>query len=497
MINKVSWYYAIKGTNMELIEINGRRWQKYRGEEGQDVYIAEFVESGESVLGQYADETSYDILIDCDADFYLPAECDMEKSTTCDRECINCLDESRVAFKFRKNVFTQEEQDGAYKGLWGAAIESNNRGLAAGPREESQGNRDWVTGYQHDVLKWFAKGQPINIDGSDPVETFLSKHHQAGEEIRGGVWLRTKIEPEYGDYKNFFPKMLEKLQSMTNVAASKEAKRVLETMISATSYATAIWSGIAGFYGRYPRIPYGRATAYTDHNREQFELCYPFARKLDQEFARMLPNRYAAQKQCADAVDKKFLIGEDTTFTTITVNTTTAERNARMACHRDAGSLNKGFSNLTVISDGKKDWNGGYLVAPEVRVAINVRPGDLLLIDNMRIIHGNTPIESPVGKSEEDLLRMSLVFYFREDVLKLGSWEYEHLRRSFVDYRRLNQDHPLWRPYWNGVSPAFMEDTSEEWYNYLTSTGGKDIMLENQPGLWHNFNSKNTLEDFF
>ena len=99
------------------------------------------------------------------------------------------------------------------------------------------------------------------------------------------------------------------------------------------------------------------------------------------------------RKKFADRLDKRFLIGEDTTFTTITVNTTQSDRKARMACHRDAGSLNEGYSNLTVITKDGKDWKGGYLVTPEVRAAINVRPGDLLLIDNMRIIHGNTPIE--------------------------------------------------------------------------------------------------------
>jgi hypothetical protein len=250
-------------------------------------------------------------------------------------------------------------------------------------------------------------------------------------------------------------------------------------MMSDTSYATTIWSGIAGFYGRYPRIPYGRPTAFTDHHRDEFELCYPFARKLEKTFAELVPGRHALQQKCAEQIDKKFLIGEDTTFTTITVNTTTNERNARMACHRDAGSLNEGFSNLTVISDGKKNWKGGYLVAPEVRAAINVRPGDLLLIDNMRVIHGNTPIDPPEGGNPDDLLRMSLVFYFREDMLKLGSWEYEHLRRAYVDERRKNEEHKHWRPYWNGVSPGMWNE--KEWYDWLEANGGPSMVDKYHP----------------
>lgn len=477
---------------METIRFGKYEWQKYTGDEGQDVYIARFMIPSDELLGSYVDDSSYDILIDNDADFYIPPDCDIVSEATCDNECLNCVDETQVAFKFRKGVFTQGEQDGALAGLWGAAVESNNRGMAAGPREESQGNRDWVTGYQSDILKYYLQGQPTNVDGSDPLEEIAKKHAKGEDEIRGGVWLRTKVEEEFGTYKNFFPTLEGQLSQMSIDEAAKEAKRVKNTMISDTSYATAIWSGIAGFYGRYPRIPYGRATAYTDHNRETFEKCYPFARKLEKEFARLLPNRHGVQERCARRIDNKFLIGEDTTFTTITVNTTTNDRNARMACHRDAGSLNAGFSNLTVISDGNKNWSGGYLVAPECRVAINVRPGDLLLIDNMRVIHGNTPINPPEGGKPEDTLRMSLVFYFREDMLNLGSWDYEVIRRQFIDDRRKNPEHPLWKPYWNGVSPSCFEQ--EEWYDYLREHGGEEMVKMYHP---ESYIIPTTLEEFF
>ena len=472
---------------MEVIKIGGRVWHKFKGDEGQDVYVAQFIDNAEELLGKYADESSYDILIDSDADFYLP------QGLTDTEE----LTESRVAFKFRKNVFTKEEQEGAFEGLFDAAKESNNRGLAAGPREESQGTRDWVTSFQYDILKYFMDGQPKSVDGTNQIDEIKRNNQVEKHEIRGGVWLRTKVEEEFGDYKNFFPKCLSALENMSVEDAVEYATKIRKSFISDTNYATAIWSGIAGFYGRYPRIPYGRATAYTDHNREMFEKCYPFARKLEKEFARMLPERHLAQKEFADRLDNRFLIGEDTTFTTITVNSTSADRNARMACHKDAGSLNAGFSNLTVITKEGKNWKGGYLVAPEVRVAINVRPGDLLLIDNMRVIHGNTPIEAP-DSGVEDFLRMSLVFYFREDMDKLGSWEYEKLRRQFVDDRKVNQSHELWRPFWNGVSPGFMNDDSEEWYRYILEKGGEEMIKQNQPKLWEHFNTpKITLESFF
>lgn len=476
---------------METVVIGDYRWKKFKGDEGQDVYVAQFLLDEDRVLGQYVDKSSYDILIDEDADFYLPDD-------SLDDE--DNLNEDRLAFKFRKNVFTAEEQQGALEGLWGAAGESNNRGLAAGPREERNKTRDWVTNYQSEVLNWYAKGQPVPATGEDPIQVIkenLEKKEALGENIiRGMVWLRTAIEKEYESYEAFFPELEKKLSSMTVSEATAEAKRIQTKFISDTSYATAIWSGIAGYYGRYPRIPYGRPTAYTEHHLSDFEKSYPFARKLDKTFAELMPVRYGRQKEFADRLDNRFLIGGDTTFTTITVNTTTKDRNARMACHRDQGSLVPGFSNLTVVTEGNKGWKGGYLVAPEVRAAINVRPGDLLLIDNMRVIHGNTPIESPES-GDDDLLRMSLVYYFREDMDKLGSWEYESLRRAYVDERRKNEEHEHWRKGWNGVSPGMWEE--REWYDWLGNMsdlmlGDDSLLREYHPEA---FDKEGTLEEFF
>lgn len=453
---------------MEKIEINGNVWTKFKGDEGQDVYVAEFMIKSEEVLGKFADPESYDIVIDSDTDFYLPSNDMFDKDS---------LTEDRVAFKFRKNVFTPEEQSGAFEGLFGAAQESHNRGLAAGPRNFSDHSRDWVTPFQKEVIHYYETRNAYDIV-SDKVEVLRKEYENSIQENRGGVWLRSKIEDEFGSLETFFETFIERISEMSLDDAKKYAKEFKEEFISDTTYANSIWSGIAGFYGRYPRIPYGRPTSYTDHHRETFEKCYPFARKLDAEFKRLMPIRWARQNEYVKQVDNRFIIGEDTTFTTITVNTTTSTRNARMACHRDAGSLNDGFSNLTVVTKEGKDWTGGYLVAPEVRVAINVRPGDLLLVDNMRVIHGNTPIEPP-ETSEKDFLRMSLVFYFREDMLKLGSWEYERTRREYVDDRRLNPSHPLWRKHWNGVSPNMWYE--KEWYDYLSSKLGEEVLKKYHP----------------
>jgi len=87
---------------MEEITINGNTWQKYKGDEGQDVFIAKFMIDQDKLLGKYVDESFYDVLIENDADVYLPPECDMTQQQDCDNVCINCMSESELAFKFRR-----------------------------------------------------------------------------------------------------------------------------------------------------------------------------------------------------------------------------------------------------------------------------------------------------------------------------------------------------------------------------------------------------------
>jgi len=62
---------------------------------------------------------------------------------------------------------------------------------------------------------------------------------------------------------------------------------------------------------------------------------------------------------------------------------------------------------------------------------------------------------------------MSIVAYFREKTLETGDFDYEHYRNAFVESRRLNQQHPMWRPLWNGVSEAMFE--KQEWYDFLAA----------------------------
>jgi hypothetical protein len=426
------------------------------------VIIAKSKIDCEHLLGQFLDESHFDTLIDEDIDCYLQSE-----------------DESNIAFKFRKNYFSKQQQDDAYAGLREAATPTQNRGLAAGPKGEKCGNREWVNEFQLHVLDFFKK-QPENsvvpVNVKEEVEMLRAKYAST-ESSRGLVWLSVKVREDKFD----FEKWLKKVVKMPIKERKEEARGIEDTYISDTTYANVVNSGIAGWFDRYPRIPYGRATAYTQNSYDKFKLSFPFLQSLDRGFAELLPTRHAAQRAAADQIDPAFLIPQ-TVFTTITVNKT-----FRTAAHRDAGDFTNGLSNLLVLSNNG-NYTGGYLILPEVRIAVNVRPGDLLLVNNHEYIHGNTPIVT----HDEVAERISLVCYLREKMLELGSKEYEDHRFNYVECRRKNKEHPLQRKLWNGISEGMWEE--QEWYDYLERNGGREMVQKYHPKAYEKIS---TLEDLF
>ena len=413
----------------------------------------------EEVMGTFVRNEYYDRVIDSDCDLY-----------AWNQTGIN--DESNIIFKYRKNIFTKEEQDAAYAGLREAATESQNRGMAAGPRgeqlgQENRGNRDWVTGDQIAILEFLSR--PLNsIDDGTTIESikeFYKRNNK--EETRGQVWLRSEVTKVYPEYHGWFNKWLGDMVLLSREEQQKEAKYMIDNYISDTNYAQSVMSGIAGYFDRYPRIPYGRETSYTEKNREKFALCYPYLHKLNDQFRELIPGRWNAQNEQANKLDNRFRI-DGTVFTTLTVN-----HNWRTACHRDAGDLTTGFSNICGVTgpDGK-GWRGGQFILPEFRIAINLQPGDMLLVNNHEGIHGNDAL---IGDDND---RMTIVAYFREKMVDLKSWEYEFLRKQYIYDRHLNKDHKYYRPQWNGVSPNMWED--QEWFDYMEKHNMADPYKEKQ-----------------
>jgi len=423
----------------------------------------------EHLLGQFLDESHYDTLIEEDCDVYL-------------RDPLSPVEngEHNVILMFRKGWFSREQQSGAYDGLMLAAKPSQNRGLAAGPKGIKLQGRDWATPEQLNILDYLSKLGDTATFTTEDVERIRAVS-KTKKDTRGMVWLADEKARLNFDFDRWLNSRLHDsmVDGVPGSAIRADAQYVRDNLISDTTYANPVDSGIAGWFDRYPRIPYGRATAYTAQNFERFQLSWPFMERLSNGFRDLLPQRWRYQMDCADRLDPSFRI-PNTPFTTITVN-----KNFRTAAHRDAGDLAKGFSNLTVVARDN-DYSGAYLVLPEVRTAVNIRPGDLLLVANHDFIHGNTPI---VAKAGAELERISLVCYFREAMLELGSRTYEDMRYDYIEHRRKDPNHPLAREGWNGVSANCFD--GDEFREFAERTGRLEV--------WEQYHAKteSSLESLF
>ena len=393
----------------------------------------------ESLLGTFLDDSHYDVLINYDCDVYKPIP-PTDKNPNL---------EDYLLLKFRKNVFSTELQKIAFDGLREAAVESQNRGIAAGPRTEKSTGRDWVTLLQEKVLDALS-GSLTTVTSDDPVQELFDKYKDNPDQVgpRGFVWLTLKRPKGFN-----FEEWAMKTKDLPQEQRIQEVEKVND-WISDTSYANPVHSGIAGFFDRYPRIPYCRTTSYSSNNSNKFESAIPFIEKISEKFHELVPGRWANQNKEVSKLDPAFRIG-NSAYTTITVNKT-----YRTAAHRDAGDLHEGFGNLSVVSNGVP-YTGAYLVFPEFRAAVDVQPGDMIMMD-VHEIHGNTPIG---GEGE----RISVVCYMREKMSECKTKAYEDARFNFVESRRLNKNHPDWREKWNGISAGMWE--SVEWRDYLMDNG--------------------------
>lgn len=171
-------------------------------------------------------------------------------------------------------------------------------------------------------------------------------------------------------------------------------------------------SGIIGYYDRTLRTPYCRKTAYTKNKFEKYTKCLPIIKQVSDLYKELIPDKWAYQKSYIEKTSKDFVI-EGTVFTTVTVN-----KNWQTAVHTDKGDLKGGFGNLVAIRKGK--YTGGYFVLVKWGVAFDLNNTDILFTD-VHQIHGNTPIR----KVTEDATRISLVMYYRENMIDCGTTEEE------------------------------------------------------------------------
>jgi hypothetical protein len=175
------------------------------------------------------------------------------------------------------------------------------------------------------------------------------------------------------------------------------------------------------------RFPFCRTTAWTGRNAEEFRALFPLFETIAGYFSEYVPHRYATQMERTLKTGEEWRIG-NTPFTTMTVN-----NNYPTGVHMDKGDLEEGYSCLMSLRKGS--YTGGTLVFPEYRVAVNMQQGDLILMDAHQW-HGNTDIV----KQSEDAERISLVLYYRTDMMFCGTMEAEAEKENYIRSKPLAKD---------------------------------------------------------
>ena len=174
-------------------------------------------------------------------------------------------------------------------------------------------------------------------------------------------------------------------------------------------------SAIAGYFEpQGGRFRFCRATAFVANDLERWEDVLPLVNHVGSLFEQYLPKKWKIQSEYGMCCSDDFRI-VGTPFSTITVN-----RNIAGTVHQDAGDLKTGFGLISCHRQG--DYTGGHLVFPQYRVAVDLEDRDLILF-NPHDWHGVTKLRHADADDEGE--RITVVYYFREKLVKCGSAEQE------------------------------------------------------------------------
>jgi hypothetical protein len=222
-----------------------------------------------------------------------------------------------------------------------------------------------------------------------------------------------------------------------------------------------VMSSILGSFEAVGPMQYCRLTAFTAQKVNEWERLLPYFDRIARLFEEHVPERYAAQMVAVQNAEPDWVIA-GTPFTTITVNNTYPT-----GLHTDKGDLDAGFSTLGCIRRGA--YEGGWLSFPQYGVGVDMKDGDVLLMDAHEW-HGNTPMTcaecgealrkpghrcelAPIdvtsfGATEPQIIhgdpgpdfvspeRISVVSYFRTDIVECGSLAEENARRAQLQEKR-------------------------------------------------------------
>lgn len=254
-----------------------------------------------------------------------------------------------------------------------------------------------------------------NLLASGPVRIFKPN----GKPLL--VYLPDIIPQELRDQS--YPDLHKIRGTTNNRGLASGSRRVGPKEPGKRAAAMPVMSSIIGYFDATAPYFHCRLTAYTAKETEGWDKVQPLFKYIADKFAEMVPERYQAQMDVVNQTQPDWVI-PGTPFTTITINNTYPT-----GVHTDKGDLDEGFSCLATLRRG--DYTGGMLTFPEYRVAVDMKDGDLLLMDAHEW-HGNVAME----KHSEDAERISIVCYYRTGMQACGTFDEELAKAGELsDYR--------------------------------------------------------------
>lgn len=420
-------------------------------------------------IGYFADNSHYDTLIQEDCDVYVGGV---------------------KAIAFRKNLFPRlknKDQETWEFLRWAARdMYSGQRGLAAG-KELVTNMESRVTNGLLNFFKAAKDGKVSTVEeakrmieaGPDrgqflvQIGTVKKDYPEINERVKiiDSELRKKSLSPEKREqllqekYVALFSWVEPWLENVWGVAEDKVAvaKEADLKYIGKQNEANKVHSNIMGIFDRNARNPYGRLSATTLKSYDKFVSHQDIYQTASIALKETLndpenPRWDLLYERFGKVKDPHYnLFG--TVFTTLTLNW-----NFRTAFHYDGNNCEGGIAVLTAMTKG--EYEGHYLVFPEIRCAFDLRDGDFIAGDNQGMIHGNTAMIPKTPDAE----RVSLVFYSRERVTMLDDLECESCRKDFMkfaveNYPQLGKG----KKTWNGVFPGMWG--SPEWVSYKKSRG--------------------------
>jgi len=249
-------------------------------------------------------------------------------------------------------------------------------------------------------------------------------------------------------------------KSEDKVAAAKAAKK---RYVTASPRGNKAYSAVFGTITRSGRTPFGRLTAPTLAKWEEFQEQKKVFHEVNDLLKEHMPERWELlNNRFSQVADERYnLFG--TVFTSFTIN-----YNFQVARHIDGANSDKGMAVLSALDNGS--FKGFEFVMHPLRLAFNLRHGDLFIGDNNEIEHSITAMREASADAES----ITFVFYSKDAVLGLDSLECETCRREFMEF--LAENHPelgTGEAKWNGSAPGMWGSSLWDEYKAMRSAESK------------------------